>query len=190
MDTMKVKETAEKYLYTYKDYAAIDDDNRYELIDGVLYLMSAPSYMHQKISGSLFNQLYNFLKGKPCEVLHPPFDVCMFGLGDEDKNVFQPDLLVICDKSKLSDGKRCNGAPDMVIEIISPSSVNRDTLVKFNKYLQAGVREYWVIDPDDKKAHVHILDDDKYITKVYGEDDAVAVHGLNGCVIEMREVFA
>ena len=180
---MKIKETALKY--TYDDYLALDDDeNRYELIDGVIYMMTMPSLQHQEISGSLFNQLYNFLKGNPCKVYHPPFDVRL-----SDNTVVQPDIMVVCDKTKLSD-RGCNGAPDMIIEILSPTSIRRDTFTKLNKYLQAGVREYWKVDPEEKMMHVHILDDDRYITKVYGEEDAVAVHVLYGCVIDMREVFA
>ena len=179
---MKIKETALKY--TYEDYLALEDDeNRYELIDGSLYMMTMPSWQHQKISGGLFYQLYHFLKGKPCDVYHPPFDVRL-----SNNTVVQPDIMVVCDKSKLGD-RGCKGAPDMIIEILSPSSIRHDTITKLNKYLQAGVREYWVVNPEDKIVNVHTLDDDKYITKVYSDEDTVAVHVLDGCVLDMREVF-
>jgi Uma2 family endonuclease len=188
-----VKESLRQYSaekqYTYADYASWDDGNRYELIDGEVFLMSAPSQVHQTILGELFYQLYSYLKGKPCKIFVAPFDVCLFGLGDDDKTVVQPDLLVICDKSKLADGKRCNGSPDMVIEILSPSNRSRDMLLKFNKYLSAGITEYWIIDPEIKSVHVHILENGRYTTNAFGKDEIVPVHILDGCQINMKDVF-
>jgi len=174
--------------YTYADYASWDDEIRYELIDGVPYLMSSPSQTHQKISMELSRQLANFLKGKPCEVYHAPFDVCLNAMGDEDNTVVQPDILIVCDISKL-DGKRCNGAPDMVVEILSPSNKSHDSLLKFNKYMQTGVREYWVVDPNAKTVRVCILNGGKYEMQDYSATDTVPVHVLDGFLINMREVF-
>ena len=120
-DGGEVNEAARKYdrdkRYTYADYESWDDENRYELIDGVVYMMSAPSIEHQGILVELSRQLANFLVGKPCRVFVAPCDVCISGLGDEDDSVVQPDIFVVCDESKL-DKKYCNGAPDMVIEIL------------------------------------------------------------------------
>ena len=175
--------------YTYADYASWDDENRYELIDGLVYMMSAPSQAHQEISGEIFRQLANFLKGKPCKVYPAPFDVCLNAAGDKDDTVVQPDLIVVCDKSKL-DGKRCNGAPDMAIEILSPSNRKHDAVRKFNKYLQAGIHEYWMFDPDAKTVQVCILNGGKYETKDYSDTDTIPVHVLDGCIINMQEVFA
>jgi Uma2 family endonuclease len=95
---------------------------------------------------------------------------------------------VVCDRSKL-DGKRCNGAPDMIIEILSPNSAKRDLIIKFNKYQQAGVREYWVVNPDNKIVSVHILENGKYVTSAYSDTDTVSVHVLDGCEIDLREVL-
>ena len=190
-DALYAKESVLRYStqrYTYADYASWDDENRYELIDGQAYLMSAPSMAHQKISGALHNQLYNFLKGKPCEVFYAPFDVCLFGLGDYDYTVVQPDLLVICDMSKLDD-RRCNGAPDMAIEILSPSNRRHDTVLKFNKYLQAGVREYWIVDPEAKSVQVHTLVGGGYTTTTFDENQAAPVHVIDGLWIDLKEVF-
>jgi len=176
--------------YTYADYALLSDDKRYEVIDGVLYLMApAPSVAHQDVGGELFVQLKGFLRGNPCKVFHAPFDVCLNAAGDDDVTVVQPDILVVCDRSKL-DGKRCNGAPDFVIEILSPSSAARDTMLKFHKYMYAGVREYWIVDPIEKIVQVCILKGGRYETEALVDPDAIPVRVLQGCRIDMKQVFA
>ena len=100
----------------------------------------------------------------------------------------QPDILVVCDKSKL-DGKSVLGAPDLVIEILSPSTSLRDKVLKFRRYLQAGVREYWIVEPDSKAVSVHILTNGEYVTHPYCEEDTIPVHVLEGCVIKLTEIF-
>ena len=192
-DDSEVHEAVRKYdedkLYTYTDYKSWDDDNRYELIDGVVYKFSAPSAAHQLILGELYRQLANFLKGKSCMVFVAPFDVCLTGLGDDDTTVVQPDVLVICDESKLADGKRCNGAPDMTIEILSPSTSRRDLFIKLEKYKAAGVREYWIVSPDAKAVNVHILVNGQYVITSYGSTDTIPVSVIEGCGIDLAEVF-
>jgi len=174
--------------YTYSDYVKWDDGIRYELIDGVAYMMSpAPSWIHQEISGNLFGQLWQFLRGKPCKVYSAPFDVRL-NAAQEDDTVVQPDIVVICDKSKLNDAG-CAGAPDMLIEILSKSSARFDKHVKLQKYLKYGVREYWIIDPDSRTVQVYTLKDDNYIVSTYDETDEVNVTVLDGCVINLGEVF-
>jgi Uma2 family endonuclease len=103
--------------------------------------------------------------------------------------VVEPDLVVVCDKSKI-DKQGCNGAPDLVIEILSPSNSRHDRIVKFQKYLAAGVREYWVVDPDNKGVEVHVLQDGGYRTMVYDETAEAPVGVLPGCVIKLAGVFA
>ena len=175
--------------YTYADYASWDTDDRYELIDGIPYLMSpAPATKHQKISSELHGQLYSLLKGKPCEVFAAPFDVRLNAAGDNDDTVVQPDIVVVCDKSKL-DEKGCNGAPDMVVEILSPTTAGHDRILKFKQYLKAGVREYWIVDPENKDIMVHILENGKYVTYVYSEQDTIPVYILDGCAVDLKEVF-
>ena len=187
---MKVMETAVKYTYT--EYAALGEANRdirYELIDGVIYYMSpGASQPHQEISGNLYFQLKGFLDGKPCKVFHPPFDVCLNAKGDKDRTTVQPDIMVVCDKSKL-DGKRCNGAPDLIIEVLSPSYKKHDMFIKLKVYQKAGVREYWIVDPEEKTTAVHILTDGKYTIDVYDEESVVPVYVLDGCEIDMKRVF-
>ena len=191
-DGLEVHEAVRKYdedkRYTYADYESWDDDYRYELIDGIAYLMSAPTYKHQGILGELYRQLANFLKGKSCKVYLSPCDVCLTGLGDEDDTVVQPDIIVVCDESKL-DNRICNGAPDMTIEILSPSTAKRDLFLKLEKYLAAGVREYWIVDPDAETVNVHLLENGRYVISSFGRNDTIPVSVLVGCNIELSEVF-
>ncbi|MDR3172406.1 MAG: Uma2 family endonuclease [Treponema sp.] len=174
----------EEDIYTYADYLEWNDGKRYELIDGRAYMLAAPSTDHQSISGELFRQFSNFLLGKSCRVFAAPLDVRLF-----DKTVVQPDLLVVCDKTKL-DKRGCNGAPDMVIEIVSPSNGAEEMLRKFQKYLQAGVREYWVVDLDDRVIQVHILDKGRYISSVYDGDAVVPVSILPGFSVELNALWS
>ena len=172
--------------YTYEDYMSWSEDERWELIDGTAYMLAAPSIAHQRISSELHRQLANFLFGKPCEVFHAAITV---RLNKDNDTAVEPDIVVICDKSKLSDGKACVGAPDMVVEILSPSTASMDRLKKFNLYLQAGVREYWIVDPETKMVNVHMLKDGGYMTTAYGNADTVPVHVLDGCTISLSDVF-
>ena len=173
--------------YTYADYCTWDDDTRWELIEGVPYAMApSPSLSHQSLSGSIHNQLYNFLVGNPCRVFAAPFDVRLNAAGDDDDTVVQPDIVVVCDREKL-DEKGCNGAPDMVVEILSPSSDRHDRFVKFRLYRSAGVREYWIVDPNSRTIQACLLKGSEYIINVYSDEAPVSI--LNGCSINLRDVL-
>lgn len=174
--------------YTYADYCTWDDSERWELIEGVPYAMSpAPAPKHQAISGEFHAQLHAFLKGKPCKLFAAPFDVRLNADQDDD-TVVQPDLVVICDRSKIDD-KGCKGAPDLVIEILSPSTARHDRIVKFQQYQRAGVREYWIVDPDTKSLQACILENGRYFVTAYADTDTASVGVLEGCEIDLREVF-
>ena len=175
--------------YTWSDYASWDGDARYELINGMPYMMSpAPSLRHQEITLELGRQFANFLMGKPCRVFIAPCDVRL-NADNGDDTVVQPDLLVVCDRSKL-DEQACVGAPDMVIEILSPSSGRHDKLTKFDLYRKAGVREYWIVEPETKMIQVCVLKNGEYTIQSYGDTDTVSVHILEGCMINLETVFA
>jgi len=173
--------------YTYADYCTWDDDKRWELIDGVAYMMSAPGTRHQRVVGEIHRQLANFLRGKPCDVFASPFDVRLDG-ADEDDSVVQPDILVVCDKSKI-DEKGVRGAPDFMVEVLSPATSRYDRVIKFNLYQRAGVREYWIADPDSGTVGVFLLEGGKYIAAAYSAADTAPVEVLPGCEIDLREVF-
>jgi Uma2 family endonuclease len=188
-DPLRIEEIEEN-AYTYADYLEWDDGKRYELIDGIAYMMAAPSPDHQSISLKLSRLFGDFLDGKPCRVFAAPLDVRLFpqkNLGD--KTVVQPDLLVICDKTKL-DKRGCNGPPDLVIEILSPSNDAEEMLRKFQKYLQAGVREYWIVDLDNHLIQVHILVKGRYISSVYHGDAVVPVLVLPGLSIDLNALWS
>ena len=178
---------AEDRGYTYADYALWDDGIRYELIDGIAYAMASPSESHQRISRKLLVQLDNFLRGKTCEVFHAPFDVRL-NFDTFDDTVVQPDLLVVCDKSKL-DGKGVRGVPDFIIEILSPTNTQHDTRRKYNQYQAARVREYWIVNPVRRNVEVYILKNKKYVGRIYSDDDIIPVHALKGCQINLTDVF-
>jgi Uma2 family endonuclease len=174
--------------YTYADYCSWDESERWELIDGVAYAMSTPVEAHQSTLVELLAQLHSFLKGKPCKVFVAPFSVRLNAEGADD-TIVEPDLMVVCDQKKL-DGKGVVGAPDFVVEIISPSSVRRDRIVKFNLYRNAGVREYWIVEPETKTVQACTLKDGQYILTAYGDEDAAPVNVLPGCEINLKDVFA
>ena len=167
-------------------------EERYELIDGIPYMMAAPVVEHQRVSGRVYAAIFNFLDehGNECEVFAAPFDVYLFDMGKQERNVYQPDIVVICDTKKIADGKRCNGAPEFVIEILSESTSSLDWFVKLNKYRAAGVREYWIVDPAVRKIYVHLLNEvGEYVTTEYSEGDVISVATLAGCEIDLSKIF-
>ena len=174
--------------YTYSDYIVWPDYPRYELIKGEAVKMSAPSEAHQAVSAALSYQFFSFLRGKECRVYSAPFDV-RINYDTTDNTVVQPDLVVICDKSKIENGKHCLGAPDLVVEIISDFSWRYDRIKKFHLYLEAGVREYWIVYPDKLCVDVYILENNKYTASHYGNGDIIPVYVLDGCNIDMEMVF-
>jgi Uma2 family endonuclease len=185
----EVKEALPAYdqRYTYDDYLTWDDDIRRELIDGIVYEMSAPSWQHQRIGGNLFILFGIYLKDKPCEVFYAPFDVRLTA-DTYDDTVVQPDLLITCDRLKM-EKRGLVGAPDMVVEILSPSTSRYDRTLKFDTYLRAGIKEYWIIDPETKTLAINLLNDGNYITYSYTDEDTVSVHILKDCTINLSEVF-
>lgn len=186
---------AEKARYTFADVLAWPDDERAELINGEVFMMApAPSRGHQGISVELTRQFANYLEGKKCKAYHAPFDVRLFEKdGDTPENVdtvVEPDLVVICDPSKLDD-RGCKGAPDMVVEILSPSTQRHDRLVKLGLYQRAGVQEYWIVSPEEQTVQVFLYKDGSLLPhEVYSREDVAKVNVLDGCFIELSKVFS
>jgi len=175
-----------KDFYTYEDWESWDEDFRAELIDGKLYLMASPSQRHQEIVAEICRQIGNHLLGKQCKVLPAPFGV---RLEETKDTVVEPDIVVVCDPSKL-DGKICKGAPDMVVEVVSPSSIHNDTIVKFQKYLRAGVTEYWIVDPVSQLVKVHTMSDGSSCsTVIYTANSTIKIGVLENCTIDLQYVF-
>ena len=183
-----------KESYTFADCLTWPENERIELIDGEAVMMSLPSTVHQKISGELFRQLANFLEGKKCEVFSAPFGVRLFEKdGDSPENVdtmVEPDISVICDRDKL-DRHGCKGAPDLIVEILSPSTQRHDRLVKFNLYQRSGLGELWFVDPANRSVEVFLRDGQGMLrpVEVYRPKDTAKVNSLEGCFIEMGKVF-
>ncbi len=150
--------------YSYSDYLLWKFEERVELIKGFITKMSpAPNTIHQTVSGNLSGCFYENFKRKTCSVFVAPFDVRLpIKSAKKDTTVVQPDLCVICDESNL-DEKGCNGTPDLMVEIISPNNSKHDIHTKFNLYKEAGVLEYWIIEPYDKLLLVYTLKDNEYI---------------------------
>ena len=156
-------------LYTTDFIYSLPDGERAELIDGQIYYMAPPTFIHQKISGALYATIYNYIgsnKGE-CVVVSAPFAVF---LNKDNRNYVEPDISVICDKNKLTE-KGCFGAPDWVIEIVSPTSKRMDYHIKLFKYRTAGVKEYWIVDALKNRIMVHNFENE--MMEEYGFSDIV-----------------
>ena len=162
---------AQERIYTINDIYALPDGQRAELIDGQMYMMAPPIRIHQKLISQFTKVIGNYIDAKhgTCEVYPAPFAVF---LNEDDLNYVEPDISVICDKGKLND-KGCNGAPDWVIEIVSPGTSRIDYGVKLFKYRSAGVREYWIVNPLKKAVTVFDLEKEEK-TNHYDFDDTIS----------------
>ena len=174
--------------YTLDDYYhVIPDDMRVELIDGVIYNMTAPTSAHQLIGGFIHSRLLQHVleKGGSCLPMISPLDV---QLDCDEKTMVQPDVVIVCDRDKIIN--RCiYGAPDFIIEVLSKSTKKKDSVIKLNKYLNAGVREYWIIDPMKQKVIVYDFEHDDY-PEIFGFDAKVPVGIWDGeCEIDFAEVY-
>ena len=181
--------------FTYRQYRTWPDSERWELIEGHAWAMSpAPMTRHQELSGKLFLDIGIFLKGKPCKVYDAPFDI-LFPKGeesdDEVQTVVQPDIVVICDRSKITK-RGGRGAPDWVIEILSPRTAKKDFETKHRLYERHGVREYWIVDPGNESIHAWLLGPETRFgeEQLYEDGEAAPSTVLEGLVIDTRELFA
>lgn len=182
--------------YSYADYLVWNDDKRWELIYGQPTCMSpAPGRQHQQISKLLGRQIDTYLSDKSCEMYYAPFDVRLVETkenvsDDYIDTVVQPDIVVVCDSEKLDD-KGCKGSPDLIVEILSPSTARMDMTVKFDLYQHFGVKEYWIVHPKDQTILVFkLLESGLYgVPERYCAEDTIAVILLGDLQIDLKKVF-
>jgi len=179
--------------YTLEDALHWEEHEHIELLDGIPVMLATPSTSHQRVVLALVRQLADYLDDKQCEVFVAPFTVCPFARRDDPPHsidtMVEPDITVVCDPEKL-DNVGCKGAPDLIIEILSPSNLRHDRLTKYNLYQRAGVREYWIVDPESKTVQSFVLENGYYAAQDFGdEEDTIQVNVLEDCVIDLSLVF-
>ncbi|AYQ34010.1 Uma2 family endonuclease [Runella sp. SP2] len=197
MSVMTFEELDLNGTYSYADYLKWTFEERLELIKGKIFNMSpTPARRHQKISRQLFTPISNVLDGKRCEVYSAPFDVRLTPLKGKKRadnqiyTVVQPDICVICDIDKLDD-RGCIGAPDLIIEILSPGNTKKEMRDKYEVYEENGVKEYWLVEPNDNAIFVYVLNDEgKYIgLRPFTEDDVITTSILPELEISVAKIF-
>ncbi len=183
-------------LYTYADYLTWQFTETVELFKGTIFPMASPNVRHQKVSWRLTLALGNHFRDKPCQAFAAPFDVRLFDRIKKPKfdgdvyTVVQPDLCIICDESKL-DERGCLGAPDLIIEILSPGNTKKEMKNKFRLYEEVGVQEYWLVEPNDKAVFVYVLQGEEYIgLRPQTDEDMVVSRLFPELVVDLAEVFA
>ncbi len=179
--------------YTYADYLTWPENERWEIINGIPHMQAAPTWQHQAISRDLLTQFNNYLKDRSCQVFASPFDVRLPEGNEKDEDstfVVQPDIVVVCDKDNLK-GTGYFGVPVLIIEISSPSTMKNDKIWKFNKYEKAGVKEYWIVEPEGKIISVFTLQENQRYGRPegYSETDKIKVTVFPELVIDLTPVF-
>ena len=181
MEAVKISENT-----TVEEFYSLPGDERYELIDGKLYNMAEPSRIHQELVSELLTDIKNHirLKGGDCRVYPAPFGV---RLSKDENTVLEPDITVICDKSKLTD-KGCTGAPDWIIEIASPGNLSHDYIDKLSLYMKAEVKEYWIVNPESDSVVVYRLDN-PFIPVAYTLSDTIIPGIYKDLSIDFKEIM-
>ncbi|MDW7658893.1 MAG: Uma2 family endonuclease [Bacillota bacterium] len=196
---LMLKDGSAAYAYsgkrvTYDEFCRITENSeeRYEYIDGVIYLMTSPGMSHQMIHSNIYTQLIKWFMGKKCRVFSAPFDVTLENEELKSKNVVEPDLLVSCDYMDQRDAKdRYTGIPALVVEILSPGTRGKDQVKKLNVYLDGGVDEYWIVDPRDRKVTLYYFVDKQLeeLTLFKYPDVVKSIHFL-GLEVPTADIFA
>ncbi len=181
---------------TYEEYLALVEstEERYELIDGEIYYMASPFYKHQAAQAEISGRFYQWFKGKNCRPLAAPFDVKLFNQAKcfaDDPNVVQPDILVICDTDKITKEGRYEGTPTLVVEILSQSTRRKDIIKKLNLYMNSGVAEYWIVDPESEQITCHYFENrDFHTSRSYQEGQTISSLAFPGLDVGVADVFA
>lgn len=190
---MKLADLDVNKVYSYADYFKWKFEERVELIRGYIFKMSpAPNVRHQQLSAEIGGQLWSFLRGKKCQVFTAPFDVRLPRKSTDDKEIItvvQPDICVICDPLKL-DKRGCLGAPDIVVEILSPGNNTKELKNKYEVYEEAGIKEYWVVSPQDNTFVAYTLANGRYQpSRIMVAGDVVTSTVLEGFSLDLTELF-
>ena len=197
---IKTEEPESPYGFTYADYLTWNFKERIELIRGQIFKMSpAPTFNHQKIQTNILVEFHNFLKGKPCVTVSSPVDVRLKGKpfrkkklrDDQVTTVVQPDIIVVCDEEKLKDNRSIDGAPELIVEVLSPGNTKVETKYKFDLYEENGVLEYWVVYPEYKQIYVYLLNENEEYGKpvIYETNENITSQVLKGLSIPIDEIF-
>jgi len=200
-DYFLVHEEAKNYQSTkkvsYEEYMALvnSSDQRYELIDGEIYLLASPSFTHQIVVNELSWHFNNYFRKKPCRSLTAPLDVRLFGFAtkfEEDPNVVQPDVVVICDEDKVNKDNKYEGIPTLIVEVLSPSTRGKDMAIKLNLYMKSGVLEYWIVDFENKRINQYSFSQERDIRSLntFQEEDTIKSTVFEGLEIPLREIFS
>lgn len=179
--------------YSVSDYLSWKFEEIVELIRGKVYKMSAPKLQHQRLSSNIFGELYIHFKKKPCQLFAAPIDVYLSPKGVEKATVVQPDIIVVCDADKLNE-RGCNGAPDLVVEILSQSTAKKDVGIKFDLYESVGVREYWIVDPENETVLQYFLEENTQVftptkNRPYISDETITSAIFPDFVLDLTDVF-
>lgn len=192
-----VAEVVANYVYnnqqkvTYEEFLKMvgNSELRYEYIDGQVYLLASPSYSHQVTVDEIYVIFYNWFKGKKCRPLTSPFDVTLIKPGD-NKNVVQPDIIVICDTDKIDENGKYKGIPALVVEVLSGSTRGKDMVKKLDLYMQTGIREYWLVDPDKKEVYLYSFkNNDIADNEAYLGEAAVKSKMFEGLEVKLSDIF-
>ncbi|MDI6704894.1 MAG: type II toxin-antitoxin system Phd/YefM family antitoxin [Bacillota bacterium] len=200
-DFFLVHEESLKYKSTrkisYEEYMALVDssDQRYELIDGEVYLLASPRFNHQVVVNEIAWHFYNYFRGKPCRSLTAPLDVRLFGYAtkfEEDPNVVQPDIVVICDQDKVNEDNKYEGIPTLIVEVLSPSTKGKDMVAKLSLYMKSGVSEYWIVNLENKSILQYSFSQERDIEGLTSlrEGDTIKSTAFEGLEIPLRDIFA
>lgn len=195
-DFSSAAEKAEDYNWkdekiSYEDFLKLSEEseNRYEYIDGEVYLLASPSFDHQNIIVEVINAMYNYFKGKKCRPLTAPFDVTL--TADGEKNVVQPDIIVICDTENINEKGRYTGIPTLLVEVLSETTQKKDMLKKLNLYLCAGIKEYWIINPLRKEVYFYCFSEQDITDfRVYKGAEIVQSITFDGLEISLEQMFS
>jgi len=192
-NAVKEPSTAYPGRYSYADYLSWELDEMVEIIKGRLFKMTAaPNRMHQKIAGNLYYHLHGFLKGSPCEVYIAPFDVRLPKTSTRNEDIYtvvQPDICVVCDKEKLDDAG-CLGAPDLIVEILSPGNNRKELQNKYEIYQESEVKEYWIIHPAERTLMIYGLQEGHFVpSRLLTSGDMVTSSVLPGFSLDLQDFF-